>query len=1529
MEKSFFIPRRVEDLEADTVPAGFLKATPLALDHLEQDGIVAEIRQLSARLHDGGTQRAHASFDVLYSLSKDDMLGNMEPPTLQTWTDTLASCLQTTVKQQEQLAPDNTAEYRRDFHEHLTAARIYGWCLCRAATHSERKVLAVGGQAGNAFTPGASKRGGKKAGKRVPDKEDPAKVAGKAKEGILRALVQSVALRAANQVSASSAASVEDKDYWCLLMALAALYLQNPYNLRSPVGKSVAPVREALFELLLALAKEFDRDEQAPAGPRPSTGGAEPEGAGERPAEVVKNAVNMTIVESTARYDHLPRYTAMLCKEAEGYQETWSSRVVDSILQETVEQSKREGGETTEAKNIGAFVTDLAELLPGVIERNLSTLHGSLASDSFAIRKAVLNCYAQLLLAERSPAARADDESTAQKREGGQYGDKRKPTDGLLDVILERVHDVNSWVRICVLNNIKLLWGAHAIGAADQPKALQAVVGRILDRNSFVRHSAMACLAASVSANSFGEMLKLSAYQTHHQAIVAKREETERLRHHHAASAAEGPPPPLPTEQEDAQQRSKLQFYESAEDFIITLHRAIPPLLSVLSSRSATDTAEAVKTLTVLVRFKVEPAVATVLRIAVQIFNCEQSVQEIVVDSFMDIIAGPGVTSGATSEADSALRVTQQLIRVVSSASEGEVSAVCEVLSRVGGDFCEQFADTAWTVAREASDPDEARVAARLYSIFAQTSPDLATDRLSELTTWGLADKGRRDPVFATRVLDTLSCSTLSPGFSKLPLQDPVFKHVSALLLAPCRSIAAWVPLAKAAVAAVFALADNPAKIVEKVVALLSSRFDRLSAAVRADEEKAKAEAETVALFEKRASGGAAEPVADPESNLREARHALARLLFLLGESSIRQVALFEVQYKAALAKIHDTEGRNSAESADEPKKAKKGKGPAVKPGEPAAIEDELGLESKGAKENEAEEKFRDSELRILSRDTVWGRHLQLVVSVCLKPLALYADPSVKSCAVLAYCMMMLASEDFARKHAQYLFSILKAAVEPSIRVNIIVAVGDLISRWPNTMERWTAHFFDSLLDRDVTVRGTAFLVASHLILNDMIKARSFVHALLAGLVDSSDLIKNRASLFLREYSSRGRVFGALPDALSALSRRSDLPEGGVRSIMKLMLDHIDKDKQTELLVQRLCLKFTQITDPSSTDAVPSLADGVPSSTSQPQTTSPQKAAGESPEGEVGGEALDAQAGPDDSSRPTVNLMLARHIAECLSLLDIKQTSERVVKRLVSAPCFKCYAPYLSDAQIVGYLKDIANRVRRVVPGSKERADVKTIVDEWEKNIDEEVDKRCGANAVEVKARAQALRLADKAAKTAANRKKRKGDDDDADDNASADSPQQPQKRAKTAKPPSKPAKRARAEASESSAGEEDEEDEENEETDEDEEGEESSEPPAKKPGGKPPAKKGAPKPAGKKPAGKSGKPAPKAKRARKAPSPSSESSGSGGDESSSEAESSSSDAPPAKKGRAAAKPKPKPKPKPKGKRNQRKNVVDDDSDDS
>lgn len=157
-----------------------------------------------------------------------------------------------------------------------------------------------------------------------------------------------------------------------------------------------------------------------------------------------------------------------------------------------------------------------------------------------------------------------------------------------------------------------------------------------------------------------------------------------------------------------------------------------------------------------------------------------------------------------------------------------------------------------------------------------------------------------------------------------------------------------------------------------------------------------------------------------------------------------------------------------------------------------------------------------------------------------------------------------------------FLMNILNYTKNIKIKCNIVIGLSDLTFRFPNIIEPWTGHFYSTLHDSNTELRLTAVKMLSHLILHEMIRVKGQIADLAMCIVDADAEIKNITQQFFKEIASKSNIlYNVLPDIISKLSDTSmNLEEEKYRIIMRYILGLIQKDRQVETLVEKLCLRF-------------------------------------------------------------------------------------------------------------------------------------------------------------------------------------------------------------------------------------------------------------------------------------------------------------------------------------------------------------------
>ena len=298
---------------------------------------------------------------------------------------------------------------------------------------------------------------------------------------------------------------------------------------------------------------------------------------------------------------------------------------------------------------------------------------------------------------------------------------------------------------------------------------------------------------------------------------------------------------------------------------------------------------------------------------------------------------------------------------------------------------------------------------------------------------------------------------------------------------------------------------------------------------------------------------------------------ALSRFLFTLGHVAIKTLAHFEAcEKELTKRKLAVANGGGKAEAEASKKKGKTG-GKADEAAD--ALSQELGTDV-AALEADCEALLGMGD-RLLLPGALLGSWAPLVLAVVANRDGSFGAEA-RSAAVLTMCKFMAVSAPFCDDGLQLLFTALRRESEQSIRANIAVALGDLAVRHPNLLEPWTAHLYAQLRDPDVRVRKNMLMVLTHLILNDMVKVKGQISEMALCLLDEEPKIRSVTQLFFTEFAKKGSapVYNLLPDMVASLSANESVGPDAFREILTFLLSFVQKDKQTESMAEKLCLRF-------------------------------------------------------------------------------------------------------------------------------------------------------------------------------------------------------------------------------------------------------------------------------------------------------------------------------------------------------------------
>ena len=133
----------------------------------------------------------------------------------------------------------------------------------------------------------------------------------------------------------------------------------------------------------------------------------------------------------------------------------------------------------------------------------------------------------------------------------------------------------------------------------------------------------------------------------------------------------------------------------------------------------------------------------------------------------------------------------------------------------------------------------------------------------------------------------------------------------------------------------------------------------------------------------------------------------------------------------------------------------------------------------------------------------------------------------------------MCISATYCQNHIGNLIKILaKPKINSVIKNNIIIAMGDLLHRFPNIVEPHSKTLYLNLRDNDPRVRKTTLTVLTHLSLNDMIKVKSDMCEIALLFQDPNEDIESLVKQFFVEMNKKDPkiLFNLIPDALNRFS---------------------------------------------------------------------------------------------------------------------------------------------------------------------------------------------------------------------------------------------------------------------------------------------------------------------------------------------------------------------------------------------------------
>ncbi|XP_014212154.1 condensin complex subunit 1, partial [Copidosoma floridanum] len=638
----------------------------------------------------------------------------------------------------------------------------------------------------------------------------------------------------------------------------------------------------------------------------------------------------------------------------------------------------------------------------------------------------------------------------------------------------------------------------------------------------------------------------------------------------------------LATDQEELKKLDQIKVLKKLIDYLqncltfaAEFEKTIPTVEKLLYSMNPGDAIEACSFLGAAYQFQISGALSGVRKALFQIFCRDQSVRDNVAGVYKEIYLDHG--GNQMNQRQKALHSVKALIQLLDGLQSGQSAALSKLVTswRKNNELDAEALKVMWemfSLKLANTTPEESRSALMLLTMAAQAEANIITDNLDVLIKVGLGPRGQADLLLARDTCRAFLAikQDCSKDIDKCPIKYPndheIFTQVCNYLKENFldEKENGYISFATDAINVVYHLADQPAELMEDVIIHVAK---------------------------------AGQFIRSPDSpDVAIAALQIARLLFLVGHVGIREmVHLDQFVYKelkrrnavcekkkemrARTSNVYRRKSMNASTTsvASMASNASSVMGSAHRSirGNKNDDENEEGMEGATADDADAEHINMVLEEELLANNGFFYKFLPLILDVCQHPDK-YNDEMVQAHGVLALSKLMTISSNFCESHLQLFVTILERSSHPQIRANILVGLADLMTRFPNQIEPWTSHIYGRLKDESLIVRSTCVNMLSNLILGEMIRVKGQVAQLALCMIDENETIRSDAKQLFRDLSQKGNaLYNVMPDILSCLSDSElQLAEKDFQEIIKYILGLLQKDRQVDSIIEKLCSRF-------------------------------------------------------------------------------------------------------------------------------------------------------------------------------------------------------------------------------------------------------------------------------------------------------------------------------------------------------------------
>ncbi|KAH9858536.1 non-SMC mitotic condensation complex subunit 1-domain-containing protein [Lenzites betulinus] len=660
-------------------------------------------------------------------------------------------------------------------------------------------------------------------------------------------------------------------------------------------------------------------------------------------------------------------------------------------------------------------------------------------------------------------------------------------------------------------------------------------------------------------------------------------------------------------ENQHLEAKLKKKFCLDALEFIRTVEEGMKTVQKLLASTNKLEVLEAMEFFRVTYEYKFDAAEAGIKKMLHLIWSKDnnatsedgrelKSVRSRLLECYRTMYFEPIQNLDPKQQTN---RIAKNMIEMTYNATLAELTSLEEMMRQLMEEnhINEDVVAKLWQVYSSSRPLPRAqrRGAVIILGMLALAKRNVVADRVETLVKVGLGDLGKADLTLARYTcvaLQRLNGSakkvkgSLLDKSLRIDMDNPLFRKLQEAVERPCRT-KEWFPMAEQALNTVYALGERPDVLCGSIIKNLSRRvFGKKPLASSqsqssqldkdkdpdvmdedSDEDRENVDPDATQAAPSSPSKSAASQSSAVSKDTGDA-FELSQLLFLVGHVAIKQIVFLELVEREWKRQKHEKEMAaklNGAANAQDKKDQEELDQVA------GNAEDEIGERIAAMREHEL----------LSGSGSLLATFGPMLVHICGSPHK-FKNRTLRMASTLAFSKFLCVSSQFCEQNHRLLFKILETSKDPSIRSNIVIALGDVAVSFSSIIDESNDELYTGLRDPDMVVKKNTLMVLTHLILNGMVKVKGQMGEMAKCVEDEDERISDLAKLFFAELSTKDNaIYNNLPDVISHLSVGAHaIDEEAFQSTMKYIFTFIEKEKQAENIVEKLCQRFRLSDDP-------------------------------------------------------------------------------------------------------------------------------------------------------------------------------------------------------------------------------------------------------------------------------------------------------------------------------------------------------------